>query len=231
MEIDAPMGILPHMNNDDLDAFVRGLKVLIEERNLKAAPLSEASGLGTSAVRDLFRKSASPKVSTAFALSKTLGLTIDQVIQRGLGFAATPSPATITISGKVGAGAHVDLFDEIENGNETDEILAPESLSGENIAAVRVIGDSMEPVYSEGDVLFFTRQTHEGVPVEAINRKCIVATPDGKAWVKHLKYGSEEGKFHLTSINPTGENRHNTDVLWATPVRLHLPAEFVMKQR
>ncbi|WP_339112921.1 S24 family peptidase [Thioclava sp. GXIMD2076] len=211
------------------DPFAAGLRAYFDQHpDVYPATVSAAAGLNKSAIRKIISGEVkSPRRANAESIALQLGLSVERIIAQDF----SDSAKSISIVGEVGAGAHVDLFDEVENGSHREEIGVPENLKDEEIAAVRVVGDSMEPVYSEGDILFFTRQTHEGVPVEAINRKCIVATPDGKAWVKHLKYGSEEGKFHLTSINPTGENRHNTDVLWATPVRLHLPAEFVKRQR
>lgn len=47
-----------------------------------------------------------------------------------------------------------------------------------------------------------------GVPTEAIGKVCVCEDEDGKAWVKQVKVGREDGTFSLLSINPETENMH-----------------------
>lgn len=84
------------MNGPNLDPFVRGLEVAMELTGWRAAPLSKAAGMGETAVRDLFRKGSSPKVSTAKALAAAMGLTVDQVLDLGIGSAAISSDENLT---------------------------------------------------------------------------------------------------------------------------------------
>lgn len=225
----APMGKYPHMMKKDRDGFVKGLLVAMENTGWKAAPLSEASGMGISAVRDLLRNNSSPKVSTAQALAHTLGMTLDEIISLGEGVATTLP--TIAVAGRVGAGAAVPLSDAYEKGDGMFHVVAPATLlragSVRGIVAVEVEGDSMAPMYQPGDVLFYSRATHEGIPSEDVGRPCIVEDADGNAWVKQVKRGDEPGLFHLISLNPTSDTRHNQPIKWAARVRLALPAELV----
>lgn len=85
----------------------------------------------------------------------------------------------------------------------------------------------MAPMYQPGDILFFARHTHDGVPDEDIGRPCVVEDADGMAWVKQVKRGSEPGLFHLISLNPNAETRHNVRIKWAARVMMVLPAEMV----
>lgn len=223
------MGKNPQMVDQDVDAFVAGLKVAMERSGWKAAPLSEAAGMGTSAVRDLLRKNSSPKVSTAQALAGALGLTLDEVISLGGGSTVRSHP--IAVAGRVGAGAAVPLIDAFPKGDGIFHVAAPTQLlrrgGGRGIVAVEVEGDSMAPMYQSGDVLFYSRATHEGITDEDIGRPCIVEDADGQAWVKQVKRGDEPGLFHLISLNPSAETRHNQQIKWASRVRLALPSDLV----
>lgn len=222
-------GNFPHMVKKELDAFARGLKVAMAQTGWKPAPLGVAAGMGDTTVRDLFRNLSSPKVSTAQALANAMGMTVDEVISLGDGPAARVPQ--VAVAGLVGAGAAVPLEDPYPKGEGLFHVAAPAPLLRhggiKGIVAVQVEGDSMAPMYQPGDVLFYSRATHEGIPEEDIGRPCIVEDADGNAWVKQVKRGDEPGLFHLISLNPTSETRHNQQIKWAARVRLALPADLV----
>ncbi|SEN90304.1 Peptidase S24-like [Paracoccus alcaliphilus] len=224
------MGQFPHMENTDLDAFVRGLEVAMKRTGWKAAPLSEASGMGTTAVRDLFRKKSSPKVSTAFALASTIGMTVDEIIRLGEG-APSLIGNFIPVIGEVGAGARVPLTDVHENNGGMFSVAAPSQLlrraPASTFAAVIVSGDSMMPMYQPGDILFYSRATHEGIPDEDIGRPCVVEDATGMAWLKQVRTGDEPGLFHLISLNPNADTMHNQRIKWASRVIFALPEDMV----
>lgn len=140
------------------------------------------------------------------------------------------APIVIPIAGRVGAGASVPLYDTTDDGG-LFKVAAPPQVRklgpAGSFAAVEVEGDSMMPMYQPGDILFFRRATHEGIPDEDIGRPCIVEDADGHAWVKQVRTGDEPDLFHLTSLNPTAQTRHNQRIKWATRVMLALPAEMV----
>ncbi len=135
---------------------------------------------------------------------------------------------TIAIAGQVGAGAQVPLFDAYEKG-DGPQVEAPPGLPTSGIVAVEVVGDSMEPVYSAGDLLFYTRNGSEGVPTEAVGHRCVCEDMDGMGWVKQVKRGDKPGLFHLISLNPGAETRWNVALKWAARVRLAWPAELARK--
>ncbi|MGR3495403.1 XRE family transcriptional regulator [Citreimonas sp.] len=211
---------------DQAEKFVAGLKVVMDKRGLKPAPLSEQAGLGTSFIRDLIRsKAQSPKLSTALQIAGALNLSVDAIIS-----AADNSPEanTISIAGKVGAGAHVPVFDAYEKGGGP-QVDAPPGLPTSGIVAVEVEGDSMEPVYSAGDILFYTRATHDGVPDDVIGHRCVVEDSEGNGWVKQVKLGSAPGLFNLISLNPGAMNQHDVRLKWAARVRLAWPADLARR--
>jgi len=220
------MGQYPHM--DESDEFLQGLRKVMEAKNLKPSPLSEKAGLGITAIRDLYRKkAASPKLSTALKIADAVEMSVDQIIAAA--HAPVDQARTITVAGKVGAGAHVPVFDVYGKEGDGPQVEAPPGLPCSGIVAVEVEGDSMEPIYSAGDLLFYTRPTADGVPSEAIGRRCVCECERGLGWVKQVKLGSEPGLFNLISLNPGAENQHDVKLKWAAPVRLHWPADLARR--
>lgn len=140
-------------------------------------------------------------------------------------------PYPIAVAGEVGAGAQIPLIDAYAKGDGKYHIAAPAPLlkngPPRGIVAVEVEGDSMAPMYQPGDVLFYSRATHEGIPEEDIGKPCVVEDADGMAWVKQVKRGTEPGLFHLISLNPNAETRYDVKIKWAARVKLALPAEMV----
>ncbi len=136
---------------------------------------------------------------------------------------------TISIAGTVGAGARVPVFDAYEKGGGP-QVECPPGISPHGVVAVEVEGDSMEPVYSAGDLLFYSRNGHDSVPDDVIGHKCVCEDVEGMGWVKQVKAGDKPGLFHLISLNPSGTNMHNVRLKWAARVRLHWPTEFARKK-
>jgi len=135
---------------------------------------------------------------------------------------------TVAIAGKVGAGARVPVIDAYEKG-DGPQVECPRDLSPHGVVAVEVDGDSMEPIYSAGDLLFYTRVTHEGVPDEVVGHRCVCEDIDGMGWVKQVKRGDAPGLFHLISLNPGASTMWNVRLKWAAKVRLHWPADMARR--
>lgn len=218
------------MQKQNLDAFVRGLKIIMDAEGWKMKPLSEAAGMGESGIRDLFRYSSAPKVSNAYAISRVLGRTVDEIIQIGQSGQLSDVHAVplIAVAGRVGAGAEVELVDAFGKGNGLFHVACPPQLNPHGIVAVEVEGDSMSPAYPPGTILFYSRDAL-GVPTEAIGRVCVCEDVNGRAWVKHIKPGLEEGTFSLISLNPHHDPQHGVQLKWAAPVKFSLPPEFVKR--
>lgn len=139
----------------------------------------------------------------------------------------------IAVAGRVGAGASVPLIDAYEKGDGLFHVAAPAQLvkdgSPDGIVAVEVEGDSMVPMYQPGDILFYSRTTHEGIPDEDIGRPCVVEDADGMARIKQVKRSDEKGLFNRISLNPTSETKHNQRIKRAARAMLALPAEMVQR--
>ena len=170
---------------------------------------------------------AGATVTALAGVARELGVSETWLIH---GIGDEPERAPIPVAGRVGAGAKVPLHDATPDGG-LFKVSAPTQLlrrgKVEQFAAVEVEGDSMEPMYQPGDILFYTRATHEGIPNEDLGRPCIVEDADGNAWIKQVRTGDEPGLFHLISLNPRSDTRHNQPIKWAARVMLALPAEMV----
>lgn len=205
--------------------FVQRLQALMTERGLSKAQVAALCDVKYHALNStLIRDNAVPNAVMAQKLADGLRIPIEHLTK------GAPSEwrPTIAIAGKVGAGARVPLVDAYEKG-DGPQVECPPGLSPHGVVAVEVEGDSMEPVYSAGDLLFYTRAAHDGVPAEAVGRRCVCEDADGQAWVKQVKPGRDPGTFDLHSINPGAGPIWGVPLKWAAPVRLHWPAELSVR--
>lgn len=209
---------------DSGELIAKNLARIIADRGTNNRAVAEAAGLGHTAVRDIVnRKVKNPTYATLLKLADVLAVDISEVV--GLNTANPARP--VAVAGRVGAGARVPLSDAYEKGDGLYLVARPPQLAGQSVVAVEVDGDSMAPMYQPGHVLFFSRNTHEGVPEEDVGRPCVVEDANGMAWVKLVKRGTEPGRWNLVSLNPDAESVWDVPIKWAARVRLALPAELV----
>lgn len=204
--------------------FAEALAAALEVTKTPLRQIAEKAGVSYEQLKKVKQgKSQSTNVDDAQKVAAAFGLTLDHLLC-GL-FEARP---TIALAGKVGAGAKIPLVDAYTKG-DGPQVECPEGISPHGIVAVEVSGDSMEPIYSDGDVLFYTRHTHENVPSEAVGRRSVCEDADGNVWVKQVKRGDQPDRFHLISLNPGAQTMWNVALVWASPIRLHWPQELVRK--
>ena len=198
------------------------IRELRTRKNIKQIELANAVNLSRPYMSALETGNVkkSPSIDVLSALANALGVRIGELFDD-----AKP----IAVAGKVGAGAKVPLSDVYEKGDGLYYVACPADLPHDiHVVAVEVEGDSMVPVYQDGDILFYSRDVM-GVPNEAIGRICVCEDTSGDVWVKHIRPGSEPGKFHLISVNPLIDNMFDRELKWAAPVRLHWPHDLVEK--
>ncbi|TMV85532.1 helix-turn-helix transcriptional regulator [Thioclava sp. BHET1] len=209
---------------DTGDMIAHRIEALIASKGTNNRAVAISAGLGHTAVRDIIsRKTKNPTYDTLLRIASVLNVPISEIT------GGDRSQVSIALAGNVGAGASVPLEDAYGKDGDGPHVECPPGLQGHGIVAVQVEGNSMEPVYFAGDVLFYSRPTHEGVPIEAIGRPCVCEDEDGLAWVKQVKAGSSPGLFHLIALNPSSLNQHDVRLKWAAPIKLHWPAELVRK--
>jgi len=215
-------GNLPHMQQTFREAFIAA----IEKSDKSMRQVARDAGVSYEQLKNLAQgKAKSTNVDDAVRIAASFGTTLEEFLDGQTGAAGNP---TIAIAGKVGAGASVPVFDAYEKGTGP-QVECPPGLSPHGIVAVEVEGDSMEPVYSDGDILFYSRNGHDAVPTDDIGHRCVCEDEDGMGWVKQVKAGDEPGLFHLISLNPGANNLWNKRLKWAARVRLHWPTELAKK--
>jgi len=196
------------MSNDpvDLSAFREALQRVMLAKGIKAKRLSKVAGLGETAVRDILDKGVEPRVGTLIKIADALEIPASSLFG-----------SQVPVLGKVGAGGCV-LFEEAD---EPELVDRPPGATG-RLMALRVAGDSMLPVYRDGDIIYVNRD-HDGVLPGYIGEECAVHTVDGGTFLKVLALGSQPNRFTLRSFNAA--DMENVELLWATPVL------FVMRNR
>lgn len=157
------------MKDENLnDPFVVGLRVIMDRRGERPAPLAVRAGLSDSAIRDLFRKGASPKLSTALALADTLGMSLDEVIAAGhrpdrvdLGDAAPDGHSLIPVydvGAGAGFGAVVEAEPHIHNlAFDASFLRQMTDATARDLCIIKVQGHSMEPTLLDGDQVLVDR--------------------------------------------------------------------------
>lgn len=196
------------------------LKSALKRRGMSQQQLADAIDVSKGYISEIASGKKRPSIETLEQILDAIDADIAEII---------PTRHVIAVPGYVGAGAEVYLSDPYPKGEGMYKVACPPQITPHGVVAVEVSGDSMEPVFSEGDLLFYTRNGDHGVPSEAIGRKCVAETEDGRVWVKQLKIGTAPGLFNLLSINPSATNMLDVRVKWAAPVRLHMPKEFVKR--
>jgi repressor LexA len=182
------------------------LERAMKEKGFKAKRLSVAAGLNPTAVRDVLEKVDNPRVGTLIRLADALDIPASSLFGN-----------QVPVLGRVGAGGSV-LFEETD---EPELVDRPPGAVGK-LMALRVTGDSMFPVYRDGDIVYVARN-HEGVLPEYLGEECVVHTVDGGTFLKTLQTGSQFNRYTLRSFN--APDMENVEIVWASRV------EFVMKRR
>lgn len=136
----------------------------------------------------------------------------------------------VAVIASVGAGARIQSIEgQLRAAKPLYMVACPPQLDPDSTVGVEIEGDSMFPVYSPGDVLFFPCPTFSGPAAEMIGTRCICVDEAGDGWVRLLKNGSEAGLYNLIALNPAADNKHDVSLQWAGPVSLTWPAGLVEK--
>jgi phage repressor protein C with HTH and peptisase S24 domain len=119
----------------------------------------------------------------------------------------------VTVIGHVGTDGQVSLDDSKSGGAPTIDAPASEALSA---VAIVVRGDSLYPVYQDGDVIFYGLEASND-EAAFLGRECVVKISKGPTLLKRVMRGSERGSYLLLSHN--GSPVDNARLDWAAPVR------------
>lgn len=131
----------------------------------------------------------------------------------GLSEANTEKGQTVPLLGFVGAGAEMFSFDVHAGDEHLDEVKRPEGASDTTVA-VQVRGDSMKPVYKDGDLIYYDRQENGGL--EHLNgHDCVVRLADGRTFVKELRFTNGQYWLHSHNADPM----LGVQITWAAKVQ------------
>ncbi|MGQ3297723.1 S24/S26 family peptidase [Reyranella sp.] len=187
----------------------QALRNFMKTHNLQPKAWARAAGLSESALWPFLGKKVNPTEAltddTYEALADAASELLDTRIRAAQLRDEAPWTADIRIESYVGAGDEVQMIG-VDGGLGTTA--APPGYEGGGAVIVR--GDSMQPVFNSGDLLFFQKREPPSVANPA--KPLIVEVRGGPLYVKKVLKGSKRGHFHLLSINP------NTPVLQDRPV-------------
>jgi SOS-response transcriptional repressor LexA len=174
-------------------------------RGYNKKSLSREIGLNERLIYDLM-KTRDPRNETLAAVAKALNMSLAELRDGPPG----GEPSTIQIMGAVAAGeawtVYADRLGELEL-----------QISAGDAVALEVVGDSMSPVYRNGDIIVGDRQDGRRIH-NLIGKDCIVQTATGERYVKYLARGTKKDRFNLRSYNPVNPDIENAQIEWAAPV-------------
>lgn len=177
------------------------------------ADLGDAIGLTSVQVNKILCGIRSLKAAEADRIRKHFGYELPE-----------DRPSAIAVVGRVGAGDHVELFDDHAKGAGLYNIGRPDWVPAHNVAAAEVSGSSAEPWTLEGDIIFWRRNV-VGVLEEDLGRPVIAEIEDGRVVLKRLGVGQEPGLWSLYSLNPNHPNIIGVRLVWAARVLAPLPRD------
>lgn len=178
----------------------KAIQAAMDRRGIKAKPLAKAAGLNETAVRDILQRSDNPGIGTLLKIADVLEVPASEIFG-----------GRVPMLGKIGAGGSI-LFEEEAEPQTVD---APPASSSKAMMALLVVGDSMMPVYRDGDIVY-VRRLHDGVLPHYLGEECAIRTADGGTWLKTLSPGTQIDRYTLRSFNAA--DMENVEVIWATPV-------------
>ena len=191
----------------------RALDTLAHTHGLTASGLARKAGLDPTSFNRSKRITANgrPRWPSTESLAKVLtstGTTLEEfarILQR-----KKPLRTRIPLIGMAKAGDE-GYFDDagFPAGAGWDDVEVP-GIMDENAYALRIVGDSMEPVYREGDIIVVSpnSQTHVGDRV-------VVRLKSGEVLAKELRRRTPE-EITLASLNPAHPERREpvSNVVW-----------------
>lgn len=192
--------------NDLIDTFANRLKTAIRIRDIKPVELSEKTGIDKSKISSYMSGRYKAKQDGVYLLAKALDVneawlmgldvpmerTTTDIFQK---IGAIPlseiKTVKIPILGKIKAG-----YDYLAQENIIDYIaFKVDGADKENYYALNVVGDSMEPLFDDGDTVIVHKQDDF-----ENGQNCVVLINGNEATVK--KVYKEDNGIKLKAVNP-----------------------------
>lgn len=185
------------------------IDALAARHSLSASGLARRAGLDSTAFNKSKRLSADgrprwPSTESLAKIMEATGASLAELLALVEGRAAAPSAvrASVPLIGFAQAGAG-GFFDDggFPVGQGWDEIDLPTARVGDNAYALQVQGDSMLPLYRDGDTIIVS-------PTATVRRgdRVVVKTVEGEVLAKQLKRQTAK-TVELASLNPEHPDR------------------------
>lgn len=182
------------------------LRQAMEEAGFSMKRLSLKAGRGESFVRDLVNRDRTPSIENLKAIADALGVSPNWLLSGD-----DQLRLKVPVVGFASAGEGWTPFDDAQLGAVEFELDAPEYI------AIEVRGDSMSPVFRDGDTLFCRRRLGAHVD-NYIGLECVLRTSNAEHFVKILTRGGKPGTFNLRSYNPHFRDIEDVTLEWAAPI-------------
>lgn len=130
-------------------------------------------------------------------------------------FHSADAARSIPVVGYVSGGEAFVPIDDHEPGAGLDFVTP--RLGDDSYIAVKVRGDSMSPVYRDGDLIIAARAGRRDMS-KMIGRDCIVKTAAGEGYVKRVLAGTKKGTVRLRSYNPAYDDIEDVQIEWAAAI-------------
>lgn len=194
------------------DRARRALRAVMKREDLTPNAWAERAGVAEGTLRHfLAGRTESLNAGTLQKLGSALKNPVPLAVLRG----ETAVTEQVPIVGYVGAGSEVFPIDDHAKGAGIDDTERPPG-EEEEVVGVIVRGDSMFPVYRDGDILFYGR-TLTREPHILNGQECVVRLTDGRSFVKLVKTVRRSKRFTLSSWN--APDIEDAEIDWAAPVK------------
>jgi transcriptional regulator with XRE-family HTH domain len=190
----------------DKEECGRRLKQLRENKGLTQSQLGHMVGTVHQQIQKLEKGTLSVSVEWAKKIAPFLDVSPIEL----LGISGEIRQ-TASLVGYVGAGLMYYADPRVGPWNTIEEVEAPPGAEG--LKAVRVQGDALEPIYGNGDILYFGKtKVH---PSSCLGKECVIQILNGPAMVRKIKSfqnGTYILEWHGVEVIKTA------DIEWALPV-------------
>jgi phage repressor protein C with HTH and peptisase S24 domain len=202
------------------DRIWAAIDALAERYGMSASGLARKAGLDATSFNKSKRTSPEgrdrwPSTESISKILRATGASLDEFMKLvEPGVEERLAKAVVPLVGMAQAGAG-RFFDDsgMPSGANWDEIEFPD-VGGEKVFALEVTGDSMMPLYRDGEILIVS-------PTAGIRKgdRVVVRTGGGEVMVKELKRRTAKS-LELRSLNPNHEDRviNLSDVAWMARV-------------
>jgi SOS-response transcriptional repressor LexA len=175
------------------------------------AALASKSGVSQSTIGRILRREGHTSSRKIERIAKALGMSFGDLVkmarddvvdeQPGGRPNALDPPRLVPLKSWVQAGAFVEAVDNYPPGDAEAWVALPTGRCGPKTFALRVIGESMEPDYQNGDIIFVDPD------VTAEHGKAVVVSLDERNEVTFKKLVIDGQRRYLRPLNPSWQTQ------------------------